>query len=170
MSETTESQQPFMPVPLQAAIIEATQAFIASPLGRQMTGAHGTVDTYDKDILQFRLPRGSGSTTLCYHLCNTLKCPLIVKDYDSVKSFGVHQKVWGGGLGSMSIVTPADLERFCSFATGDVSAIGIKEHFIRSYEHSKVIIFDVFRAYDNNKMVKKLIKDLAGQCKFVMFQ
>jgi hypothetical protein len=118
------------------------------------------------DVLQFRMPRGSGASTLCYHISQQFKCPIVVRDINKAEYFKHCRKLWGGSY-TAPVVSPIELRSFCSFGC---EAPESQANFQLAVKESNLIVFDVFRAYDNNRIVKQLISDLAGNCQFVMFQ
>jgi len=156
----------FTPNAIQQGVLQTIQAFKYPPGYAQGSMPEpGYDEIRQSECIEFRLPRGKGSTTLCHYLAYKWKCPIIVRNFDARSEFfDLHRSMFGGE--EPVVYTPSHLVEFCSFKnhlSDDSKA------FYAAALQSKVIIFDVFRAYCDNSIIKKLIGEM-GFCQFIMFQ
>ena len=159
--------------PLQKCIISAVKEFLYesdvafNARDKEFSLLHHN-PSFAKDFhsIEFLLPRRSGSTHIIHQLCHIYN-GLVIMPFASYVGLFLknHAKLFPGD--KPIVITIHQAKESHNMLVTDFELL---KQISDALKRSNVILFDAFRAYDENSAVKHLMKELGRTHRFVFFR
>lgn len=166
------SPEPYIFTTFQNKVLELVDTFLNASFQQlqsrkeQLKDADNLTIAREVNSLELLLPRQFGSTLLTHVLCHDHNCLVVTHGFDAAQIFrNQHAEMFPD---EKPAVTPIHLlKKEQNLLVADFEHLKmISEALTRS----TVVVFDVYRAFDQNSAVRKLMKEVGRTHRFVFFR
>jgi hypothetical protein len=120
----------------------------------------------DRNSLEFKLPRQTGSSLICHFLCHEFDCLTVLPNQYMLDDFlAEHKKLFPDHQPKLTTIYA--LKRETNLICKEFDHLKMISDALRT---SKVVLFDAFRVYSDNSAVRKLMHELGRSHRFIIFK